>query len=258
METVDLAAGAPRGLCAALLGQEIAGVRLTGAPPDLCEGALGAVEAAAVTANIYPNATLHTVGPYLARNLSQLSDYFAGACTLDEVFATPGSDPRPFIREAARRALNLDMLAPLVEPGGRGYAEAVVRFHYAGAGNPLHNDMIARDARDSGLLVARSTDQLSVITCLQECCEGGELVHFRKRWRPEDERWKVAGRLGYDEAVVADAASVTFRPAARDIYLIDPRNYHKILPVEGTRTRITIGSFIVFFDDCPRRGWSMA
>lgn len=257
IETVDLTHAIPPGLCGALLGSEVAIVRVIGIPATLAAAALAEIGAATVTTNTYSNATLHTVGPYLARGLSNLPDYFSRAGELDKVFGSQSADPRLVVRNAVRRAIGLTSLDPLRELDGRRYAEAVVRLHRNGAANPLHNDLIARDAASSGLRVAAAVGQLSAVYCLQECTAGGELVHYRRQWRPEDERHKVAGRLGYNAAIVEGTPAATFRPQANDLYVMDPRNYHEILPVSG-RTRVTMGSFILTFEDEPSCGWSIA
>lgn len=257
IETVNVARERPAGLHAALLGGEIAIARIVGAATEYRRAALAAISAATSTANVYGNTTLHTVGPYLARHLQDPADYFRRAGELDMVFVKAQSDPRPALRDAVANVLALDRVGRLAEPGLGPYADAVVRLHGAGAANPLHNDMLARDAAQTRLSVAAARHQLSAIFCLQECDRGGELIHYRRKWRPADEAWKVAGGLGYRSEVVAGADAATFKPAAGDLYLIDPRHYHEIRRVEG-RTRITLGFFTLFFDPVPRTGWCLA
>jgi hypothetical protein len=112
----------------------------------------------------------------------------------------------------------------------------------------LHNDNIARDAAGTGLAVAGVTRQLSCVVCVDECDSGGELETYRRRWQPADERHKIPGGLGYDEAVVAGVPRTVYRPRAEDVYLINPTYYHAINTVRGA-SRVTLGFFIGFFGD---------
>lgn len=199
-------------------------------------------------ANHYVNGTLTTIGPYLARHLGQLDEYFAAAGTLDQVFADPELDLRRIARERLRSAMGLQTFKVEEEPDGRRYADSIVRIHGDGVMNPLHNDNIMRDAAGRGLRLERLRHQLSCVMCVQECDEGGELVNYRKVWRPEDERFKIKEGIGYEYGVVTSAARSVFRPQTGDVYLINPTAYHEIARVGGA-DRVTLSFFIGFYDD---------
>lgn len=246
----------PKGLLQALLADEVAIVRVADVAPDIRPRALQAILEARPSVNAYSNAALTTVGPYLARHLGDPGPYFGRSGELDDLFIGEDLDPRPRLKRTLSALLGVEV-ARLKEADGRRYADGVVRLHADGVANPLHNDMIARDAKGSGLAVARSRQQLSSIYCLQECSFGGELAIFSKRWSTKDEKLKIGGGLGYHEEVVKDVKSVRFRPNAGDLYVIDPRNYHAIEPVVG-QTRITLGSFLTFFDGDDNHAWAFA
>ena len=208
-----------------------------------------------MTVSSYSNAALTTFGPYLARHLPDAAPYFAAARMAGGSFP-PVADLSAAVRSRLREALQLESLSPACEPDGRMYSPAVIRIHGDGVSNPLHNDRVMRDAAGSGLVVERLDLQFSCVTCIQECDSGGELMHYQRRWKPEDERFKANG-LGYRDGVVDAAQVCTFRPQTGDVYLIDPTNYHAIRAVQG-QDRITMGFFFGFFEGGPHRGicWS--
>jgi hypothetical protein len=209
-----------------------------------------------MTVSTYSNAALTTFGPYLARHLPDAAPYFAEAGAMDGGSFPVVSNLSTLVRARVREALQLESLSPACEPDGRMYSAAVIRIHGHGVSNPLHNDRVMRDAAGSGLTLERLELQFSCVTCIQECNSGGELMHYRRRWKPEDERFKANG-LGYRDGVVDGAEVCTFRPQTGDVYLIDPTNYHAIRAVQG-QDRLTMGFFFGFFEGDPRRGicWS--
>lgn len=205
------------------------------------------------TVNRYSNADLTTFGPYLAKHLRSPADYFTLARTADDLFPNPVLDLRAQVRRTLAEAFGLDSLEVATEADDRRYAAAVVRLHADGVCNPLHNDHIARDAAGTGLRVGGVRSQFSCVVCLQECTVGGELELYRKLWEPADERFKIAGGLGYDAGVVAGADRITFKPHTGDIYVMNPVHYHAINTVGGDERR-TLGFFFGFESDDLRAG----
>jgi hypothetical protein len=203
---------------------------------------------AAASTTTYVNGSLTTVGPYLAKYLSDVAAYFQAAKEASVMLEDVGFELAPRVRSALRAAFGLSSLEPAREPDGREYAESVVRIHADGVSNPLHNDNIMRDAAGTGLVLSELAHQLSCVVCLQECASGGELQMYRRSWTPEDERYKIRGGLGYDERVVAGVPVHEFKPEAGDVYLINPTHYHAIARVEGA-DRLTMGFFIGLPDD---------
>jgi hypothetical protein len=200
------------------------------------------------TASRYHNGTLTTIGPYLARHLSDLDHYFANNRVMDEVFANSDFDLRQIVQSRLQSLLGLKRLEVETEADGRRYADSIIRIHGDGVANPLHNDNIMRDAASSKLKLAKLVHQLSCVVCIQECDRGGELVTYRKRWTPEDERFKIKGGLGYDSGVITGVEQNVFRPHQGDVYVINPTSYHEILEVAG-KDRITLSFFIGFYGD---------
>lgn len=200
------------------------------------------------TVTRYSNGALTTIGPYLAKHLQSPGAYFNSAQATDVLFPDPGCDLRLKLRCALQRLFDLRSLEILREPDGRVYAPAVVRLHADGVSNPLHNDHIRRDSRNMQLKVSGLLTQFSCIACVQECDSGGELISYRRRWEPEDERFKIIDGLGYDRAVVRGYPRICFKPQTGDVYVINPTHYHEINQVAG-RERITIGFFFGSFHE---------
>jgi hypothetical protein len=196
----------------------------------------------------YANGSLTTIGPYLAKYLAEPGAYFAEAEKAKAMLDQAGFDLNERVRHALRDAFGLSSMEPAQEPDGRQYAASVVRIHADGVRNPLHNDNIMRDAQDTGLVLSGLAHQLSCVVCIQECDEGGELRTYQRAWEPSDEQYKIAGGLGYDEAVVDGYPCHEFKPQVGDVYLINPTRYHSIERVSGS-DRLTMGFFFGFADD---------
>ncbi len=194
----------------------------------------------------YSNGALTTFGSYLAKHLNSLENYFNKAKETDLLF-DPDNDLRVKVREYLCQVFSLSSLNVAAEQTAE-YSPAVVRLHANGVSNPLHNDLIMRDADHTNLVLRKLINQLSCIVCLQECDRGGELKNYYKRWDQIDEIYKIPGNgLGYDSKVIENTPCSVFKPSEGDIYIIDPTYYHEICKVFG-KTRITLGFFFGFFD----------
>ena len=210
-----------------------------------CQNAIERYRSSANTTT-YTNGSLTTIGPYLAKHIECPDDYFASAQIVEDRLFNDSNLPsviRDFLSRKFEARINVAS-----ESDGRKYAGAIVRLHGNGVSNPLHNDNIMRDAKDSGLVVAGLKHQLSCIVCLQECTEGGVLQHYQRVWNQNDERFKIPNGLGYQKEVVADQSLVKFKPATGDVYVMNPTYYHSINTVIGAERR-TLGFFLGCVDD---------
>lgn len=196
----------------------------------------------------YANSTLTTVGPYLAKNIGRMGDYFQEARKAGKLTEAVSFDLARRTRDALRETLGLTSFEPAAEPDGQRYAESNVRIYADGIRTPLHNDNIMRDAAGRGLVVSRLRHQLSCVVCIQECDEGGELRAYQKAWEPADERYKIVDGFGYNESVVDGVPRQDFKPRVGDVYLLNPTFYHSIEKVTGS-DRVTMGFFFGFYDD---------
>jgi hypothetical protein len=201
-----------------------------------------------VSTTQYVNGALTTIGPFLARYLSDVDAYFADAKDADALSTEAGFDLDLKVRDRLREVLGLRSFDTAQQPDGQRYARSIVRIHADGVRNPLHNDNIMRDGAGTDLSVAGLLYQLSCVVCVQECDEGGELKIYRKPWEAADEKYKIESGLGYDNGVVAGVACQEFKPEAEDVYLINPTYYHEIERVGGA-DRLTLGFFFGFSDN---------
>ncbi|EPC4489309.1 hypothetical protein ACRZXV_003543 [Serratia liquefaciens] len=210
-----------------------------------------------ISVSHYPNGTLTTLGPYLAKYTSSPEKYFK------ELRDVQGSLPDSLISlqeniyKWVREVLKLEMLEIASEVHYGPYSGSIVRFHADGVANPLHNDHIVRDAAGTGLAVTKILHQLSYVVCLQECNVGGALRIYNKKWQQEDEYFKNIGELGYRDGIKEGCESFEFRPVSGDIYIFNPAYYHEIDRVGGD-TRITMGFFFGIIDENMKRAiaWS--
>lgn len=196
----------------------------------------------------YANGALTTIGPYLNKYIDDLDGYLAASQESQQLLDSAAFDLDAQVRTGLAQALSLSSLDPARQPDGRRYAASVIRIHADGVRNPLHNDLIMRDAAGTDIVLADLEHQLSCVVCLQECDGGGELLAYQKRWEAADEEFKIPEGLGYDERVVADVAVHSFKPQTRDVYLLNPTRYHAIERVSGD-DRLTMGFFLGFADD---------
>ncbi|WP_413507019.1 hypothetical protein [Serratia proteamaculans] len=205
----------------------------------------------------YPNGTLTTLGPYLAKYTSAPENYFTEL--RDSLPLLPKSliSLQQNVYQWVKVVLKLDALETACEAQYGPYSGSIVRFHANGVANPLHSDHIVRDAAGTGLTVTAIRHQLSCVVCLQECNDGGALRIYNKKWRQEDERFKTSGELGYRDGIKEGCESCEFRPLSGDIYLFNPAYYHEIDRVVGD-TRITMGFFFGITDENMKRAiaWS--
>lgn len=198
-----------------------------------------------VCVSSYLNATLTTLGPYLAKYVSSPDEYFEQAATIKTLLPYSLRQAQSDIYQLVKQWFCLDSLNTAVEPVLGEYSGSVIRFHADGIANPLHSDNISRDAAGSGLIVERIAHQLSCVVCLQACTSGGQLRVFRKNWCLEDECFKARCELGYSCGVVEGYGACEFSPAQGDVYIFNPAYYHEIDRVSGV-ARITLGFFFGF------------
>ncbi|MCU5772337.1 hypothetical protein N5923_01660 [Erwiniaceae bacterium BAC15a-03b] len=194
-----------------------------------------------------PNDALTTLGPYLAQYTATPGNYFTELRDLQPSLPASLMTLKESVYQWVKKALKLETLQTAQEPELGTYSGAIVRFHADGVANPLHNDLIVRDAAESGLAVTNILHQLSCVVCLQACDSGGVLRVYKKKWQQEDEQFKTPGELGYQSAVVDDCETCEFSPRKGDVYIFNPAYYHEIDRVSGD-TRITMGFFFGLTD----------
>ncbi len=72
--------------------------------------------------------------------------------------------------------------------------------------------------------------------------KGGATRVYRKRWRPDDERFKDG--YGYVPEVVGDEPQTAVRAGLGDAVLFDSRNYHMVEETQGRGRRVALAFFL--------------
>ncbi|WP_250301018.1 hypothetical protein [Streptomyces sp. A 4/2] len=124
-----------------------------------------------------------------------------------------------------------------VEPAtvdGRELFVGMVRELTGGA--RMHFDELMREF--PGVLDQQLVAQFGFNCYIAVPDDGGELVVYRRRWKPSDEAHRVG--YGWSESVAADEPRVEIKPGLGDSIWFDSRNFHAIKPnSEGRRLSLS-------------------
>ena len=83
---------------------------------------------------------------------------------------------------------------------------------------------------------------LSAILYLQTPHSGGDLTLFDKKWCKDDEYMRDP-EFGYQSNIVDGATKSSISPVVGNMVILNPKFYHKIESVQGTKHRVSIGFF---------------
>ena len=106
----------------------------------------------------------------------------------------------------------------------------------------LHLDFAPRDA--VGWDISKILAQASWNIILQDAESGGQTVVYRHLWNQEDESKKVPTSYGYSMELVRDCPEAVITGEVGDFIVFNSRNFHRVLPTQGDRLRLTVSSFI--------------
>ncbi|MCT9093208.1 2OG-Fe(II) oxygenase [Streptomyces sp. ASQP_92] len=126
-----------------------------------------------------------------------------------------------------------------VEPatvGGRELFVGMVRELTGGA--RMHFDELMREF--PGVVDQELVAQFGFNCYISVPEDGGDLVVYRRRWKPSDERERIG--YGWSERVAADEPRVMVKPEVGDSVWFDSRNFHAITPNTAGR-RLSISFF---------------
>ncbi|MER7620938.1 2OG-Fe(II) oxygenase [Streptomyces sp. NPDC126503] len=126
-----------------------------------------------------------------------------------------------------------------VEPatvGGRELFVGMVRELTGGA--RMHFDELMREF--PGVFDHELVAQFGFNCYISVPEEGGELVVYRRRWKPSDDQKRIG--YGWNESVAADEPRVQVKPTVGDSVWFDSRNYHAINPNTAGR-RLSLAFF---------------
>lgn len=204
----------------------------------------------------YGTGVVKKVGIFLMAYVTRKDDYFSNAISAEEQFQKIFYDvehPRSRICHVPTHFIPARKVM-VAEDDGHRYSAGIIRVHESGDLAPLHKDNAAADA--IGFSVAHFKHQLSCVLCIQHAENGGELVIYDRLWKLADEKFRDVG-FGYSRKVIADnVRRAAVRAKTGDLLIINPKNFHEILPVSGRVPRITFGLFVGLNDDGTAVVWS--
>lgn len=186
------------------------------------------------------------IGVSLVSHINRKVEYFVEADkarkTLREIFFEL-EDPRKKIHSTLSKFFPDKEISIAVE-NSKKYACGVIRLHEFGDSAAIHRDNVSYEAKNYD--VSKFPIQLSTVLYIQQSENGGELVLYKKSWEKSDERFRNI-EFGYKRDVVANSTQhVKIKPNQGDLIIINPNYYHEILPVKGSKRRITLGLFLAF------------
>jgi hypothetical protein len=186
------------------------------------------------------------IGVSLVAYANRKTEYFIQANlarkTLRDIFFGI-QDPRKKIHNLLGEFFPNKEISIAVEKDKK-YACGIIRLHGLGGSASLHRDNVRYEAKKFD--VSKLPIQLSTVLYIQQSEKGGELVLYKKPWEKSDEKYRNI-EFGYKREVVANSTQyVKIKPNQGDLVIINPNYYHEILPVKGSKRRITLGLFLAF------------
>ncbi len=199
-----------------------------------------------INSNVRNQDHVRKIGISLVSHINRKAEYFIQADkvrrTLRELFFGL-EDPRKKIHNLLGKFFpNKEII--IAEENGKKYACGVIRIHGLGDSASLHRDNVSYEAKNFD--VSKFPIQLSAVLYFQQSEKGGELVLYKKPWEKSDERFRNI-EFGYKRDVIADSAEyLKIKPKQGDLIIINPKYYHEILAVKGSKKRMTLGLFLAF------------
>ena len=194
-----------------------------------------------ITNNQTTNGNPRRFGTSLSSHIYEKSRYFSNAQrsndSLKKLFAENIS-PLIAMRNAISKKFQKQLTTAI--ENGMSYSDAVIRIHGNDDSVHLHRDNSNFEMSDYN--VSNLKNQLSAILYLQSPEQGGELTIYHKLWNKEDERMREPD-FGYSSALIEDVHKTKISPIEGNMVLLNPKFYHQIESVSGSRSRISIGFF---------------
>ncbi|RDJ31290.1 MAG: 2OG-Fe(II) oxygenase [Crenarchaeota archaeon] len=149
-------------------------------------------------------------------------------------------DPRKKIHEEIKKIGKINSIDIAKENDSK-YACGIIRTHNNESNSSLHRDNVSFEA--PGFDVCSLENQISFVLPFQSSDKGGELQVFHQKWEKTDERFRKIDFGYYDRVIKPNTGSVKIKPIKGDLIIINPNFYHRIQPVSGKKTRITLNMF---------------
>ena len=194
-----------------------------------------------ITNNQPTNGNPRRFGTSLSSHIYEKSRYFSNAQrsndSLKKLFPENIS-PLTTMRNAISTIFQKQLTTAI--ENGMSYSDAVIRIHDNDDSVHLHRDNSNFEMSDYN--VSHLKNQLSAILYLQSPEQGGELTIYHKLWNKKDECMREPD-FGYSSALIEDVHKTKILPTEGNMVLLNPKFYHQIESVSGTRSRISIGFF---------------
>ena len=194
-----------------------------------------------ITNNQTTNGNPKRFGTSLSSHIYEKSRYFSNAQrsndSLKKLFPENIS-PLTTMRNAISTIFQKQLTTAI--ENGMSYSEAVIRIHDNDDSVHLHRDNSNFEMSDYN--VSHLKNQLSAILYLQSPEQGGELTIYHKLWNKKDECMREPN-FGYSSALIEDVHKTKILPTEGNMVLLNPKFYHQIESVSGTRSRISVGFF---------------
>jgi len=194
-----------------------------------------------ITNNQTTNRNPRRFGTSLSSHIYEKSRYFSNAQrsndSLKKLFPENIS-PLTTMRNAISTIFQKQLTTAI--ENGMSYSDAVIRIHDNDDSVHLHRDNSNFEMSDYN--VSHLKNQLSAILYLQSPEQGGELTIYHKLWNKKDECMREPD-FGYSSALIEDVHKTKILPTEGNMVLLNPKFYHQIESVSGTRSRISIGFF---------------
>ena len=120
------------------------------------------------------------------------------------------------------------------------YSDAMIRIHHDGDSVSLHRDNCNFEMSEYS--VSHFENQLSAILYLQSPKKGGELIIYQKMWKKDDEKMRYPD-FGYSSELIKDTAQVSISPIVGTMVILNPKFFHQIKSVYGSKQRVSITFF---------------
>ena len=120
------------------------------------------------------------------------------------------------------------------------YSDAIIRIHTKNNSVHLHRDNSNFEMDEYNVSMLKN--QLSAILYLQSPEKGGELTIFNKMWHKKDECMRKP-EFGYSSDLIKNVSKTTIAPVEGNMIILNPKFYHQIESISGTKSRISLGFF---------------
>jgi len=181
------------------------------------------------------------IGTSLSSHIYQKSKYFSNAKKSNQIIQHIFEDVKSplLIMKEIITNISQKQISTAME-NSMSYSDAVIRIHQDGDSVHLHRDNSTFEMSEYS--VSHFDNQLSVILYLQSPKKGGELTIYQKKWNKLDEKMRQPD-FGYSPNIVKDTPHISIRPVPGNIVIINPKFYHQIESVHGTKHRISMSFF---------------